>query len=110
MNIFILGGVLENNWPLTIKEEHYWFILYLILFLYLGYCETYFDSFDDLCMSIAGDSPMYSMIRRHGAPEPCPFHGPHTFSYAKGKSILKVFVDLELWQELKGSSTLHSSF
>ena len=35
-------------------------------------------------MGIAGDSPMYSMIRRAGVPEPCPFHGPHTFSYAKG--------------------------
>ena len=35
-------------------------------------------------MSIDGDSPMYSMIRRSGQPEVCPFHGPHTFSYAKG--------------------------
>lgn len=49
-----------------------------------SYCETYFESFDSLCMGIAGDSPMFSMIRRGGAAETCPFHGPHTFSYAKG--------------------------
>jgi len=50
----------------------------------LGYCETYFDGFSSLCSGIAGDSAMYSMIRRDVEPEPCPFHGPHTFSYAKG--------------------------
>ena len=56
----------------------------LILLFCLGYCETYFESFELLCMGIAGDSPMYSMIRRGGGAEVCPFHGPHTFSYAKG--------------------------
>ena len=42
-------------------------------------------------MSIAGDSPMYSMIRRDGIPESCPFHGPHTYSYAKGSNILSSY-------------------
>ena len=51
--------------------------------IFKGYCETDFAGYEDLCLDIAGDSPMYSMIRRSATPEACPLHGPHTFSYTK---------------------------
>jgi len=78
----VTGGRKERCWKcMSIYRKHANVLQYRE-----SYCETYFDSFEDLCMSIAGDSPMYSMIRRDGIPESCPFHGPHTYSYAKGGS------------------------
>ena len=63
---------------------------YLInhVFITLGYCETYFDTFESLCDNIAGDSPMHTMFRRDAQPVKCPFKGPFLFSYTKGGSGL----------------------
>jgi hypothetical protein len=58
---------------------------YIIIIIYVsGYCEAQFDSFAALCANIAGDSPMYSLFRRHADPIRCPFKGPFTFAYSKG--------------------------
>ena len=54
----------------------------------LGYCETYFDTFESLCENIAGDSQMHTMFRRDSESVKCPFRGPFTFSYSKGGSGL----------------------
>ena len=54
----------------------------------VGYCETYFDTFESLCDNIAGDSPMHTMFRRDAEPVRCPFKGPFLFSYSKGGSGL----------------------
>jgi hypothetical protein len=59
-------------------------LLFFFFFYVSGYCEAQFDSFASLCANIAGDSPMYSLFRRHADPVKCPFKGPFTFAYSKG--------------------------
>jgi hypothetical protein len=38
-----------------------------------------------MCRFIAGDANLYSMFRVDGSPISCPFHGPLTFTYNRGK-------------------------
>jgi len=49
-----------------------------------GYCEERIRSMEDLCNTIAGDAPLYTMFRREAELVKCPFRGPFSFSYSKG--------------------------
>ena len=40
---------------------------------------------DSLCRYIEGDANLYSLFRVDGSPVPCPFHGPLTYTYNRGK-------------------------
>ena len=56
----------------------------IVLCLGIVQCETNNSvSFAQLCMGITNDSTVYAAIRQDGEAEPCPFEGPHTFSYAQ---------------------------
>lgn len=48
-----------------------------------SYCDVY-KPLRELCVSITGDAMLYSMFRLAAEPVSCPFHGPLTFTYAKG--------------------------
>lgn len=51
-----------------------------------GFCSSK-TSLTEMCDSISGDAPLYSMFRKDPppAPEPCPFRqAPFTFTYSRG--------------------------
>ncbi|KAK3606189.1 hypothetical protein CHS0354_010833 [Potamilus streckersoni] len=53
---------------LQYKESHCW----------------HHESISDVCSLINGDKPLKTAVRVHSTPEPCPFQGAYTFSYANG--------------------------
>jgi len=46
--------------------------------------RSQFNSPEGLCQHIAGDGPMYSLIRVGAQPTKCPLKGPYMLTYAKG--------------------------
>ncbi|KAF2352658.1 hypothetical protein FHG87_016585 [Trinorchestia longiramus] len=66
---------------LAISEKHANVLMYKET-----YCQPVSD-LDDLCSSINGDAPLYSMFRRDAPAAACPFRGPLTFSYNVGSGL-----------------------
>ncbi|XP_075235649.1 uncharacterized protein LOC142332859 [Lycorma delicatula] len=76
---FLIEDKIENCFRcVVIHEKHY---------NVLQYKETYCiarESLENLCATITGDAPLYSMFRLDAQPTTCPFKPPFTYTYNRG--------------------------